>query len=74
MSVTTWTSRAVERPIEAGSTAVCAHCGSPVKFVARQQGRQVICNVYEKGRWQRVEHYHDECYREAGEPYGPAAV
>jgi len=29
--------------------------------------------VYEDGVWNRVEHYHDECYREAGEPYGTAA-
>jgi hypothetical protein len=74
MSTTrTWTSRAVERPIEPGNTATCAHCGAPVKFVARQQGRQVICNVYDNGVWQRVEHYHADCYKAAGEPYGSAA-
>jgi hypothetical protein len=25
------------------------------------------------GRWDRVEHYHQACYREVGEPYGSAA-
>lgn len=70
----TWTSRAVERPIEAGNSATCAHCGTAVKFIARQQGRQVIANVYEDGVWRRVEHFHAACYGEAGQPYGPAAA
>ena len=68
------TSRAVERAIEAGNSATCAHCGEAVKFVARKQLRQVIANVYEKGVWQRVEHFHADCYVEAGEPYGSTAV
>jgi hypothetical protein len=38
--------------------------------VARAQLRQVICNVYEDGVWQRVEHFHADCYLEASEPYG----
>jgi hypothetical protein len=25
------------------------------------------------GRWNRVEHYHAECYEAAGAPYGAAA-
>jgi len=66
-------SRAVERPIEAGNSAMCAHCGEPVQFVARAHLRQVISNVYEEGTWQRVEHFHADCYEEAAEPYGPAA-
>ena len=66
-------SRAVERQVEPGNSAVCAHCGAPVKFVARAQLRQVIANVYERGRWVRVEHYHADCYREAGSLYGEPA-
>ena len=31
---------------------------------------QMICNVYESGVWQRVEHFHAECYEEADRPYG----
>ena len=65
-------SRAVVRPVEPGNSAVCAHCGTPVKFVARAQLRQVIANVYVSGTWDRVEHFHADCYGEAGEPYGPA--
>jgi len=64
------TSRAVERPIEAGNSAICAHCGEPVKFVARAHLRQVIAHVYVDGTWDRVEHFHAECYRSAGLPYG----
>lgn len=65
-------SRAVMRVVEAGNDAVCEHCHQPVKFAARFKCRQVIANVYDQGRWQRVEHFHDTCYTEAGEPYGPA--
>jgi hypothetical protein len=65
-------SRAVERFIEPGSDAVCERCGEQLKFVARAKGRQVIANVYVDARWDRVEHYHDHCYQEAGEPYGEA--
>jgi hypothetical protein len=45
-----------------------------VKFVARAQLKQVIANVYEDGVWKRVEHFHEDCYGEADEPYGPAAI
>ena len=67
-------SRAVERTVEPGNSAVCVQCGSPVKFVARAQLRQVIANVYVGRTWDRVEHYHADCYTAAGEPYGPAAA
>jgi hypothetical protein len=64
-------SRAVLRLIEAGSDAICEHCQATVKFLAKAKARQVIANVYVGGRWSRVEHYHEECYGQAGEPYGP---
>lgn len=79
------TTRAILRPIDAGNSAICAECDEPVKFTARHKGFQVICNVYvsdkgkdlshgvEGGSWQRVEHYHAECYEAAGEPHGPIA-
>jgi len=66
-------SRAVMRTIEPGSAAYCPECDQQVKFHARIQARQVICNVYEGGRWQRVEQYHLACYEEASEPYGTPA-
>ncbi len=69
----TWKSRAVTRLIEAGSATDCVHCGERVKFRARERHRQVICNVYVDGRWDRVEHYHEACYVEAGSPYGDPA-
>jgi hypothetical protein len=65
-------SRAVVRFIEPGNDAVCEHCGEQLKFVARSKGRQIIANVYVDARWDRVEHFHDYCYEEAGEPYGQA--
>jgi hypothetical protein len=43
-----------------------------VKFTAKTQRQQVIANVYVNGRWDRVEHFHSECYEEADQPYGPA--
>jgi hypothetical protein len=63
-------SRAVVRFVEAGNDAVCEHCHTPVKFVARIKGRQVIANVYRDGHWERVEHFHEVCYAEAHDPYG----
>lgn len=66
-------SRAVFRPVEAGNSAVCASCSAPVKFTAKLKARQVIANVYVNGKWDRVEHYHEECYEQAGAPYGAAA-
>lgn len=66
------TSRAVIRYIEAGSSVSCAHCRGGVLFRARVRAQQVICNVYDEGRWLRVEHYHRDCYDEAGAPYGTA--
>ena len=66
------TSRAVARYIEAGSSVTCAHCDKSVVFRTRLRVQQVICNVYDDGRWLRVEHYHRDCYDEAGAPYGNA--
>jgi len=66
-----WKSRAVTRPIEAGINVYCPGCGERIKFIARKKGKQVICNVYRKGIWQRVEHFHEECYVAQDEPYGP---
>ena len=66
-------SRAVQRRVEAGSSVMCTTCDEQVKFAAKQNRQQVIANVYVDGRWDRVEHYHAECYVEAGAPYGTAA-
>lgn len=63
-------SRSVLRAIEPGNSALCASCGAPVKFVARAQLKQVIANVYIDGAWNRVEHYHEDCYEIAERPYG----
>jgi hypothetical protein len=73
-SAPSFRSRAVMRTIEAGSSAECAHCGERVKFQAKIRGQQVICNVYVDGKWDRVEHFHAECYTTHGEPYGKAAA
>jgi hypothetical protein len=68
----TFTSRAIVRYIEAGNSANCAHCGAMVQFRARVKTQQVICNVYVDGRWDRVEHFHRECYDAAEQPFGVA--
>jgi hypothetical protein len=70
MANTLISSRAVERSIEAGNSAICTYCREPVKFVARAHLRQVIANVYVDGTWDRVEHFHSECYESAHQPYG----
>lgn len=63
-------SRAVLRDVEPGSTVQCSLCDERVKFQAKMRHKQVICNVYVRGRWDRVEHFHAQCYEQAGEPYG----
>ena len=65
-------SRAVLRRVEAGNLALCSHCGEQVKFAAKQNRQQVIANVYVDSRWDRVEHFHEECYDLAHAPYGDA--
>ncbi len=67
---TKWKSRAVTRLIEAGSMTECSYCEERVKFKARERHQQVICNVYINGAWDRVEHFHEPCYNEAGKPFG----
>jgi hypothetical protein len=67
-------SRAKLRMVEAGNYVDCAECGDQVKFQAKLRANQVICNVYVDGRWARVEHYHEACYQQAGEPHGPASA
>jgi hypothetical protein len=64
----------VVRPVEAGSAVECSLCGDRVKFQAKIKQQQVICNVYVRGVWDRVEHYHKRCYDKAGKPYGAAAA
>jgi hypothetical protein len=67
-----WTSRAVERRIEPGSSDFCPECNLQVKFQAKIKATQVICNVYVDGRWDRVEHFHTACYDAASQPHGEA--
>jgi hypothetical protein len=67
-----WRSRAVLRRIEAGSSVSCVRCEDHIKFSAKDRANQVICNVYRKGVWDRVEHYHEACYLDADSPYGQA--
>jgi hypothetical protein len=66
----TASSRAALRRVEAGNLAVCVACDEQVKFAAKLNRMQVIANVYVDGRWDRVEHFHEECYLAAGAPYG----
>ena len=63
-------SRAVTRLVEPGSQVDCMHCDERVKFQAKMRHQQVICNVYEKNKWVRVEHFHADCYKEAKQPFG----
>ena len=69
-----FSSRAVTRQVEAGCSAICAVCATQVKFTAKVRRWQVIANVYVDGAWDRVEHYHAECYESVGSPYGTAAA
>lgn len=67
-----WKSRAVLRVVQPGSWVECKLCNEQVKYQVRAHNMQMICNVYRNGVWDRVEHFHADCYGEAGEPYGEA--
>jgi hypothetical protein len=67
-----WESRAVTRLVEPGNWAECALCEEVIKFRARERRTHVICNVYVDNSWDRVEHFHSDCYKAADEPYGEA--
>jgi hypothetical protein len=61
----------VFRYVEAGQYLNCVRCDTRIGFNAKaRRALQVIANVYERGVWKRVEHYHDTCYAEAGSPHG----
>ncbi len=66
--------RAVQRTIEAGSDVYCAGCDELIKFRAKMVGKVAVCNVYVmtdgEPTWDRVENFHDPCYRAAGAPHG----
>lgn len=68
--MSTLQTRAVERVVVPGTTGICPRCDLSVKYEAKKHNRQVICNVYEDGKWNRIEHYHDKCYEKAKMPYG----
>lgn len=67
-----WTSRAALRLVEPGSWVRCTHCDETIKFSASARHQQVICNIYTKGVWQRVEHWHADCYEALDAPHGAA--
>jgi hypothetical protein len=64
--------RAVIRRVDPGSSTTCSSCNEYVRFAARENRQQVIANVYEHDRWNRVEHFHRDCYELTGSPYGVA--
>lgn len=66
--------RATLRIIEPGEWGRCAHCGERVKFKSAQKvkPRQVIANRYADGKWIDCVSFHESCYKEAGDPCGPA--
>lgn len=74
--------RAVVRPVIAGSRDVCAYKKCPadrkeILWRARRRMMVIIANIYGRDgdptKWDRVEHFHEECYDKARRPYGKAA-
>lgn len=66
--------RAVSRVINPGEGTPCVACELPALFRARLKLKRIVCNVYVKGRWDRVEVWHPTCYAEAGHPHGEPDV
>lgn len=63
-------SRAVTRKLQPGLGLDCDACSMPIKYSAKFPSNQIIANVYENNVWQKVVHYHEECYRQLAYPYG----
>jgi hypothetical protein len=38
------------------------------------RNKQVIANVYKRSKWDRIEHFHPECYLDAGNPHGEVDI
>lgn len=55
-----------------GPAAICSTCGEAIRAKGTpSRNRTIIVNVYEQGRWRRVEAFHPkaECYNgRYGEP------
>lgn len=48
-----------------GPAAICSTCGEPIRNKGTpSRNRTIIVNVYERGRWRRVEAFHPTsgCY------------
>ena len=55
--------RAVIRVVQPVIHDRCAACTEMIRFHGtRFVTRRVIANVYQDGKWDRVEVFHDECY------------
>lgn len=70
----TTSSRAALRAVIPGTYVDCASCNQRVSYSAKTRPNQIIANVYCDGKWNRVEHFHEECYYRAESPYGPPAA
>ena len=77
-------SRAVVMKISDDQMDDCARCS--VSITSDTDKRWIVANVYEdccsaltcahdpKRRWNRLEHWHEDCYDLAAQPYGPPQV
>ncbi len=63
-------SRAVSRKLQPGLGLECDACSMPIKYSAKFPTNQIIANVYDGNVWQKVVHYHEECYQELDYPHG----
>lgn len=63
--------RALTRRIIQGSNINCPGCDEIVLYRPwKGTEYQILCNVYWRGRWHRVEHWHPDYYLDAGQPHG----
>lgn len=68
--------RAVEKNLLSGNQEYCSYefCSYPRHIIiskTRFPIKEIIANVYFEDKWQRVEHFHSDCYDKMGNPYGP---
>ncbi len=66
--------RAVSSRIEPYNNIRCHACDGLLTFRARHKHHQIIANVYQDDKWDRVEHWHPDCYQTADQPHGPPTL
>ena len=69
---TSTTTHVMIRLVQPGSWQPCAHCHETIEFVPGGRRAQATSKTYVGDAVQRVQHFHESCYRDIEVFYGDA--